>query len=142
MKKEDLFTGYSTKEGIKVYLGDQIVAPFYFPMLIQYDFNTNVFVITTKGKNKSPYRIYPIQNVAEISGLRIISNSIINQYVKVGDLVKITVLNIKESSFTAGDIVKVVEVNEWDINVEGINDPSLRATIQYHEFLEMWRFDE
>ena len=142
MEKEDLYTGHRTKDGVKVYLGDQLVAPFYFPMNIQYDFNTGGFVITTKGKSKSPYRIYPIQNVAEIGSLRVISNSIINQYVKQGDFVKITVLNIKDSSFTAGDIVKVAEVNEWDINVEAVNDPTLNATIQYHEFLEMWRFEE
>ena len=142
INKEDLYTGYKTKEGVKVYLGDQLTGPYYFPMLIQYDFKTNDFVITTKGKNKSPYRVYPIQNVAELDSLRVVSNSIFHQSVKVNDLVKITVLNIKDTAFTAGDTVKVIEVNEWDIVVEATNDAALRATIQYHEFLEIWRYED
>jgi len=142
INKEDLYTGYKTKAGVKVYLGDHLVGPHYFPMLIQYDFKTNDFVITTKGKNKSLYRIYPIQNVSGLDSLRVISNSIFHQSVKVNDLVKITVQNIKDSVFVAGDIVRVIQVNEWDIVVQSSQDQILKATIQYHEFLEMWRFED
>ena len=142
IKTEDLYTGYKTKEGIKVYLGDHLAGPYYFPMLIQYNFKTKEFVIATKGKNKSPYRNYPIQNVAVLDDLRVISNSIIHQSVKVNDLLKITVLNIKGSVFVAGDTVKVIEANEWDVIVESPTDSTVKATIQYHEFLEMWRYED
>jgi hypothetical protein len=142
MDISNFYTGIKTKEGVKVFLGDKLTGQFYFPMVVQYNFKENKYVTIATGKAKSPYRTYPIENLAELPGLRIISNSLLHQSVQVSDLVKITVQNIKESIFTIGDIVRVIEVNEWDIIVESLTDLNIKATIQYHDFLEMWRFED
>ncbi|TCC94541.1 hypothetical protein EZ428_07155 [Pedobacter frigiditerrae] len=59
-----LYTGLKTCDGVKIYLGDKLTAPFYFPMLVQFDFKENKFVVTTTGKNKSLYRKYLIEDLA------------------------------------------------------------------------------
>ncbi|TCC94542.1 hypothetical protein EZ428_07160 [Pedobacter frigiditerrae] len=64
------------------------------------------------------------------------------QSVKIADLVKITVENIKDSLFNEGDVVKVIEINEWDVVVQSLSDENIKTTIHFHEFLEMWRFEE
>lgn len=137
-----LYTGIKTHDGVKIYLGDKLVAPFYFPMVVQFDFKESKFVLTTTGKNKSPYRNYLLEDMALNPSLRIISNSLIYQSVKVSDLVKITVNNIKDSLFKEGDTVKVVEVNEWNVVVQSLSNENVKATIQFYDFLEMWRYQE
>lgn len=137
-----LYTGFKTHNGVKIYLGDKLMAPFYFPMVVQFNFKENKFVVTTTGKNKSPYRTYLIEDIALNPSLRVVSNSLILQTVKISDLVKITVNNIKDSLFKEGDVVKVVEVNEWDIVVQSLTNENVKATIQFHDFLEMWRYQE
>jgi hypothetical protein len=138
---QDFYTGVRTQNGEKVYLGDKLTGDFYFPMLVQYNFEENKFTVTTTGKSKSPYRSYLIEDIPHLGGLRVISNTIFYNQVKIGEEVKVTVRNIKGAVFSLGDVVKIIAINEWDVQTES-EDGLRSATLQFHEFLPLWRWED
>jgi hypothetical protein len=136
----DFYTGIKTPNGEKVYLGDKITGDFYFPMLVQYDFEQNKYILSTIGKTKSPYRSYEIIDVPKMQGLRVISNTLIYPQFAQGEQVRITVKNIKESIFGLGETVTIVKVNEWEVVAISL-DGKRKTSLQFHEFLPLWRWD-
>lgn len=139
--KENFYTGFKTCDGEKIYLGDKLQGDFYFPLLIQYDFVENKFVVTTTGKRQSPYRKYVIEDMEKLQGLRVVSNTMIYAQVAIGETVKVTVKNIKGSIFKLGEFVKITEINEWDVVAQSLTNLEHTTVLQFNEFLPAWRFD-
>lgn len=139
LKLEDLYTGYTTHDGHKIYLGDRLYAKFYHPMLVQYDFVNNKFVVTDPGKQESPYRSYLLSDMVQNPGLRILRNIAIYSHAAVGDIVEVTQDNVKGKELEAGEKVKVVEVKEWSVLVESEERPGKTVELKFGEFLENWR---
>lgn len=139
---ELFYTGIVTAGGEKVYLGDKLVGPYYHPMLVQYDFAEQKFIVTTTGKSLSPYRKYIIEDLAQLPGLRIMHNTLIYRHAKVGDIVRISVDNIKNNLFALHEDVRITEVQEWVVIAEALNDPLKKAEVRFGEFLEAWRINQ
>ncbi|POY36634.1 hypothetical protein C3K47_09680 [Solitalea longa] len=140
---ETLYTGIQTHQGEKIYLGDKLLAPYMHPGLVQYDFQNKRFVVTGTGKDHAYYRFYELTAIVEAyPKLRVVHNQIIYKHAFVGDNIKVSVDNVKNSALFLGELATVSEVREWDITAASVTDPERTAVLQFGQFLESWRLRE
>ncbi len=142
LNKEDLFIGFTLYNGDNVYLGGKLQGDLFYPMLVQYDLEKKEFIVVVKGKKESPCRQYLITDMPSLHGLRVVSNTLMYAQAKVGDKVKITVINLKDQVFKLGDVVEIVAVNEWDVVASALTDAKITATLKVSDFLPLWRWEE
>jgi len=134
MDIESFYTGYLTAQGDKIYLGDKIRGKFFYKMQVQYEIETQSFVLVSQN-SQSPYRKYLVSDLEKINGLSIVGNQLFFKEPKVGEKVKITVDN-KGDDFPFGSLVEVTEVaDEWNIQAKSLVNGQL-VQLKSGEFLE------
>ncbi len=134
MDIESFYTGYLTAQGDKIYLGDKIRGKFFYKMQVQYEMETQSFVLVSQNP-QSPYRKYLVSDLEKINGLSIVGNQLFFKEPKVGEKVKITVDN-KGDDFPFGSLVEVTEVaDEWNIQAKSLVNGQL-VQLKSGEFLE------
>ncbi|MNK29730.1 hypothetical protein D3C87_481320 [compost metagenome] len=134
MDIESFYTGYLTAQGDKIYLGDKIRGKFFYKMQVQYEMETQSFVLVSQN-SQSPYRKYLVSDLEKINGLSIVGNHLFFKEPKVGEKVKITVDN-KGDDFPFGSLVEVTEVvDEWNIQAKSLVNGQL-VQLKSGEFLE------
>ncbi|MGM9478670.1 hypothetical protein ACS5PU_19760 [Pedobacter sp. GSP4] len=128
------YTGYRTAQGEKIYLGDKIRGKFFYKMQVQYEMESQTFVLVSQNP-QSPYRKYLVSDLEKINGLSIVGNQLFFKEAKVGEKVKITVDN-KGEFFPFGSLVEVTEISdEWNIQAKSLINGQL-VQLKNGEFLE------
>jgi hypothetical protein len=134
MDIESFYTGYLTAQGDKIYLGDKIRGKFFYKMQVQYEMETQSFVLVSQNP-QSPYRKYLVSDLEKINGLSIVGNQLFCKEPQVGEKVKITVDN-KGDDFPFGSLVEVTKVaDEWNIQAKSLVNGQL-VQLKSGEFLE------
>lgn len=134
MDIKSFYTGYLTAQGDKIYLGDKIRGKFFYKMQVQYEMETQSFVLVSQNP-QSPYRKYLVSDLEKINDLSIVGNQLFFKEPKVGEKVKITVDN-KGDDFPFGSLLEVTEVaDEWNIQAKSLVNGQL-VQLKSGEFLE------
>jgi hypothetical protein len=134
MDIESFYTGCLTAQGEKIYLGDKIRGKFFYKMQVQYEMESQSFVLVSQNP-QSPYRKYFLSDLEKIEALSIVGNQLFFKEPKVGERVKITVDN-KGEFFPSGSLVEIIEVtDEWNVQAKSLDCEQL-ITLKIGEFLE------
>ena len=136
---EQLFTGFLTQKGEKVYLGDKLIAPFMHSFVVQFDPKNKCFVAGAIGKNRPYYRSYDLQDLLKNPVWRVVHNLILFQQVEINDIITISVDNLPKNSLALHEKANVTAVDEWEVIAQSLSNPNQTAKLQYGQFLEDWR---
>lgn len=143
LDKEQLFTGYYSAIGEKIYLGDKVRYFFHSGMsgafAVWYDDLEQNYVLLPIGRDarEAPFRKYPLKGNLDFPQPKyhVTGNTIFSHTPEVGDKVKVIVVN-KGEAFPFGCHSEVTAVDHWHITVKSPLTGEEKE-LQFGEFMEI-----